>query len=91
MAYAMRVMWRDDVASFDGKYVKFAQMECRPWPVKRSIPLFIGGSSDAAIRRAALKGDGYFPFIFPGENLTKAHSPTAAGPSWACYSAAASV
>lgn len=65
---AMRVLWRDDVATFAGKHVAFDQVECRPWPVRRSIPLFIGGSSPAAIRRAAHRGDGYFPFVFPGQD-----------------------
>ena len=65
---AMRVLWREDTASFDGTYVKFDQVECRPWPERRSIPLLVGGASDAAIRRAATRGDGYFPFIFPGQD-----------------------
>ena len=64
----MRVLWREDVASYDGEHVKFDQVECRPWPVRRSIPLIIGGASEIAIRRAARAGDGYFPFIFPGQD-----------------------
>jgi len=66
---AIRVLWRDDVATFHGQYVSFEQMECRPWPVNRAIPLHIGGASDAAIRRAAQKGDGYFPFVYPDQEL----------------------
>ncbi|MGE0880983.1 MAG: LLM class F420-dependent oxidoreductase [Acidimicrobiia bacterium] len=66
---AMRTLWRDDVASFQGEYVQFDQVECRPWPVKRTIPLHIGGSSNAAIRRAATQGDGYFPFVPPNEDV----------------------
>jgi probable F420-dependent oxidoreductase len=66
---AIRTLWRDDEATFDGQYVKFDQVECRPWPVKRAIPLHIGGASDAAIRRAGRAGDGYFPFVFPGEDI----------------------
>jgi probable F420-dependent oxidoreductase len=65
---AMRSLWRDDEATFLGRFVRFDRMECRPWPVKRSIPLHIGGASPAAIRRAAQRGDGYFPFVFPGED-----------------------
>jgi len=65
---AMRVLWRDDEASFSGEHVSFDRVECRPWPVRRKIPLLIGGASDAAIRRAALRGDGYFPFVFPGQD-----------------------
>lgn len=66
---AIRVLWRDDVASFDGQFVQFDQVECRPWPTRRAIPLHVGGASDAAIHRAALRGDGYFPFVFPGEDI----------------------
>ncbi len=66
---AITTLWRDDVASYDGEYVSFDQIECRPWPMNRAIPLHIGGNSEAAIRRTARYGDGYFPFIFPGEDL----------------------
>lgn len=48
--------------------MSFERVECRPWPVRRRIPLFIGGDPDAAIRRAARYGDGYFPFVFPGHD-----------------------
>ncbi len=65
---AMRVLWRDDTATFAGEHVSFDQVECRPWPVRRAIPLFVGGASEAAIRRAATRGDGYFPFVFPGQD-----------------------
>ncbi len=67
---AIRKLWRDDVATFSGEHVRFDQVECRPWPVNRSIPLHVGGTSDAAVRRAARTGDGYFPFVFPGEDIT---------------------
>jgi probable F420-dependent oxidoreductase len=66
---AIRALWRDDVASFDGQYVQFDQVECRPWPTRRAIPLHVGGDSAAAIRRAAQSGDGYFPFVFPGQDI----------------------
>lgn len=65
---ALRVLWREDVASFAGEHVAFDRVECRPWPVRRAIPLIIGGASEAAIRRAAQRGDGYFPFVFPDQD-----------------------
>ena len=65
---AIRVLWRDDEASYRGQYVNFERVECRPWPVRRRIPIIVGGDSDAAIRRAARYGDGYFPFVFPGRD-----------------------
>lgn len=64
----LRLLWSTETASYAGKYVQFDEVECRPWPVRGSIPLLVGGASDAAIRRAAVRGDGYFPFIFPGQD-----------------------
>lgn len=66
---AMRTLWRDDVATFNGQFVQFDRVECRPWPIRRAIPLIIGGASRAAIRRAATRGDGYFPFVFPDQDV----------------------
>jgi probable F420-dependent oxidoreductase len=66
---AIRILWRDDIASYHGDFVEFDQVECRPWPVRREIPLIVGGASEAAIQRAARVGDGYFPFIFPGQDI----------------------
>ena len=69
---AISLLWGEDVASFEGEFVHFEQMECRPWPVDRTIPLHIGGNSEAAYRRTARFGSGYFPFIFPDEDVTEA-------------------
>jgi probable F420-dependent oxidoreductase len=65
---ALRILWREDEATYHGEFVSFDRVECRPWPTNRSIPLFIGGASKAALKRAARTGDGYFPFIYPNED-----------------------
>jgi probable F420-dependent oxidoreductase len=69
---ACNLLWREDVATYHGEYVNFDQMECRPRPVERHIPIHIGGNSKAAFRRAGTYGDGYFPFIFHSEDLHEA-------------------
>jgi probable F420-dependent oxidoreductase len=66
---AIRLLWSEEVASYDGKFVSFDRMRCDPSPTRGSIPLHIGGASDAATRRAARVGDGYFPFVGPGLDL----------------------
>ncbi|MGP4055274.1 LLM class F420-dependent oxidoreductase [Mycobacterium sp. 4D054] len=59
---AMRTLWRDDVASFSGRYVAFDRVRVNPKPHGRSIPIMLGGNSDAALRRVAEWGDGWYGF-----------------------------
>jgi probable F420-dependent oxidoreductase len=66
---AMRALWSEDVATYEGKYVHFDNVRCDPHPANGSVPLHIGGASPAAIRRAAKYGDGYFPWVGPGLDL----------------------
>ncbi|MCT7353240.1 TIGR03619 family F420-dependent LLM class oxidoreductase [Streptomyces sp. 15-116A] len=44
-----------------GKLYDFAGLGQRPRPAQPHVPLWVGGSSPAAVRRAALKGDGWLP------------------------------
>ena len=47
---AMRTLWREDVASFDGEFVRFDAVRVNPKPVRdRQIPVVLGGNSDAAL------------------------------------------
>lgn len=64
---AMRTLWRDDVASFDGKFVRFDAIRVNPKPVRdRRIPIVLGGNSDAALRRVSAWGDGWYGFNLDG-------------------------
>ena len=55
----MRAVWRDDPVSFDARWIpaKIDTMRMQPLPCA-PIPIWIGGSSDAAIARA-LRLDGW--------------------------------
>ncbi len=65
---AMRRLWSDDVASFSGEFTGFEAVRLNPKPVRdRRIPVVFGGNSDAALRRVASLGDGWYGF-----NLTAA-------------------
>jgi probable F420-dependent oxidoreductase len=44
-----------------GKLYDFEGLGQRPRPAQDRVPLWVGGSSPAALRRAALKGDGWLP------------------------------
>ena len=58
---AMRALWAGPHAEFHGEYVDFEPATCSPRPVNGSIPVIVGGDSDAALRRAVRLADGYFP------------------------------
>jgi len=58
---AMRELWKGPHAEFHGEFVDFPAVTCSPRPVDGSIPILVGGDSEAAIQRAARIADGYFP------------------------------
>jgi probable F420-dependent oxidoreductase len=69
---AMRTLWRDDVASFDGDFVRFDSIRVNPKPMHdRRIPIVIGGNSDSALRRVATWGDGWYGFNIDGPDAVR--------------------
>jgi probable F420-dependent oxidoreductase len=63
---AMRTLWSDDVASFDGEFTRFSAVRVNPRPVRgRQIPIVMGGNSDAALGRAAVFANGWYGFNLP--------------------------
>jgi probable F420-dependent oxidoreductase len=63
---AIRTLWRDEVASFDGEFVRFGSVRVNPKPRDGRIPIVLGGNSDAALRRVAEWGDGWYGFNVDG-------------------------
>ena len=58
---AMRALWKDGVASYDGDLVRFQSVICEPLPAQRpGPPVIIGaGASERTYRRIAAWGDGW--------------------------------
>ena len=55
-------LWTSDNPTFQGKYVKFDDISFLPKPVQKPHPpIWIGGESRPAIRRAAQLGNGWHP------------------------------
>ncbi|MFJ8049157.1 TIGR03619 family F420-dependent LLM class oxidoreductase [Streptomyces luteogriseus] len=59
----------DEFPEHHGKLYDFEGLGQRPRPVQDHVPLWVGGSSPAAVRRAALKGDGWLPQGDPRDRL----------------------
>jgi probable F420-dependent oxidoreductase len=52
-------LWREESVDFQGKHYKLNGASISPKPVQPDLPMWIGGSSDAAIRRTAKYGTGW--------------------------------
>ena len=66
-------LWTSEHPSFDGKYVKFDKIHFEPKPIsKPHPPIFIGGNSKPAMRRAANVGDGWLPWLITSDKLPDA-------------------
>ena len=52
-------LWREDSVTFDGEFYQYKDACISPKPVQKKIPFWLGGSSEAAIRRTAKYGTGW--------------------------------
>ncbi len=58
---AVRAALADEFATHRGERWSFEDVGQRPRPVQPSVPIWVGGSSKPAMRRAAERGDGWLP------------------------------
>jgi probable F420-dependent oxidoreductase len=58
MIDALRVLWTPGWQEFHGTFYDFDELMCAPWPPSE-VPVLCGGISDAAIRRAVQRCDGW--------------------------------
>jgi alkanesulfonate monooxygenase SsuD/methylene tetrahydromethanopterin reductase-like flavin-dependent oxidoreductase (luciferase family) len=55
----MRACWKDSRVSFQGQFFTLDNLGVRPRPANRSIPIWIGGHTERALRRVVTLGDGW--------------------------------
>lgn len=64
----LRRLWLEDEVTFHGEFYRLDRITIYPKPVQTPPPIWIGGKSDAAKKRAGRLGDGWIPsFITPEE------------------------
>jgi probable F420-dependent oxidoreductase len=65
----MKTLWREDPASFEGRFTRFENVVLATTPrTEGGPPIWIGGNTDAALRRALRFGSGWHGFeVFPEE------------------------
>ncbi|MDR7482065.1 MAG: LLM class F420-dependent oxidoreductase [Armatimonadota bacterium] len=59
--HVLRLLWTQPVVTFHGRRHRITRAGINPLPVQRPIPIWMGGESEAAIRRTARLADGWFP------------------------------
>ncbi len=73
---AIRALWRADPhrgAQFDGRHFSFSGVQSFPRPARAGgVPIEVGGTTPAAIRRATRRGDGWLSLGLRGDRLAAA-------------------
>jgi len=69
---AMRALWTQPVASYRGEHISFENVSCNPLPARPGgVPIYIGGHTPAAARRAGRLGDGFLPLAAGLEEILR--------------------
>lgn len=67
---AMKALWSEGISEFKGQTVNLEPCHFNPKPVQRPHPpIIFGGESDAAMRRVARLGDGWYGYDLTPEDL----------------------
>ena len=68
---AMRALWADDPATYEGRTVSFRDVHLTLRPIGGEVPIILGGNSGPAIRRAGRIADGWFPYTVGPDELAR--------------------
>jgi probable F420-dependent oxidoreductase len=63
----LRALWGEPAITFRGRWHQIDAAGIKPLPVRRAIPIWLGGAADATLRRAARLADGWLPQQPPDE------------------------
>ncbi|MFQ5997841.1 MAG: LLM class F420-dependent oxidoreductase [Candidatus Bathyarchaeia archaeon] len=68
----LRSLWIEDQPDFEGRYTRLKNIAFEPKPVQtEGPPIWIGGNSEAAIRKAARIGDGWHPVALSPSDMAR--------------------
>ncbi|MEO8816123.1 MAG: LLM class F420-dependent oxidoreductase [Mycobacterium sp.] len=68
----LRMLWTEQSVTYRGEFHRVTGAGIAPLPVQRPIPIWLGGFSAPAFRRAGRVADGWFPMTGPGPKLAEA-------------------
>ena len=72
MLEVMKRLWTEEHVTHHGRFFDFEDVTLLPKPVQQPHPpIWVSGRSDAAMQRAALLGDGWYPYLFTVRRLQR--------------------
>ena len=70
MLEVMKRLWTEEHVSHHGRFFSFDDVTLLPQPAQKPYPpIWVAGRSEAAMRRAAVSGDGWYPYLFTVRRL----------------------
>ena len=63
----LRKLWTEKLVTYKGQFHDYQEVTIVPSPIQNTIPIWLGGSADAVIERAAELGDGWMPILSPDD------------------------
>jgi probable F420-dependent oxidoreductase len=71
----MQLHWSGQPFTFDGRHFSARDIQALPAPRGHDVPIWMGGNSDAALRRAATYAAGWMPMTAPASVAKTARTP----------------
>jgi probable F420-dependent oxidoreductase len=71
----MKLHWSGEAFDFEGRHFSARNVRALPAPRHHRVPIWMGGNSDAALRRAATHADGWMPMTAPASVAKTARTP----------------
>lgn len=67
----LRRLWTESHVTHHGRFYQFDDVTIEPKPLKGSLDIWIGGKSDAILKRVVRLGDGWFPALTSPEEFKR--------------------
>jgi len=70
MLTVMKRLWTEESVSHRGRFFQFEDVTLLPQPAQKPYPpIWVSGRSEPAMIRAALHGDGWYPYLFTNRRI----------------------
>jgi probable F420-dependent oxidoreductase len=72
--HVMRRLWAEEHVTHEGEFFRFEDATLLPRPAQKPHPpVWVGGRSEAAIKRAGTLGDGWLPYLYTVHRLKQSN------------------